>query len=114
MSVIEIKVARRLRKHLGNPKFKALSERLDALRDRFEVACGRGIVREGVQLHSTVLLRFPEVPRNPDAIEGQVPQVRERLWRARLRKRATMDLFSRNEINCLGLRYYSASSSGLY
>ncbi len=33
---IEIKVARRLRKHLGNPKFKALSERLDALRDRFE------------------------------------------------------------------------------
>ncbi|MGD0959410.1 MAG: HsdR family type I site-specific deoxyribonuclease [Methylomonas sp.] len=33
---IEIKVARRLRKHLGNPKFKELSERLDALRDRFE------------------------------------------------------------------------------
>jgi len=33
---VEIKVARRLRKHLGNPKFKALSERLDALRDRFE------------------------------------------------------------------------------
>lgn len=33
---IEIKVARRLRKHLDNPKFKALSERLDALRDRFE------------------------------------------------------------------------------
>jgi type I restriction enzyme R subunit len=33
---IEIKVARRLRKHLGNPKFKALSESLDALRVRFE------------------------------------------------------------------------------
>ena len=33
---IEIKVARRLRKHLGNPQFKALSERLEALKDRFE------------------------------------------------------------------------------
>lgn len=33
---IEIKVARRLRKHFGNPKFKQLSERLDALKDRFE------------------------------------------------------------------------------
>jgi type I restriction enzyme, R subunit len=33
---IEIKVARRLRKHLGNPKFKELSERLDALKERFE------------------------------------------------------------------------------
>ncbi|MCC6630632.1 MAG: HsdR family type I site-specific deoxyribonuclease [Gammaproteobacteria bacterium] len=33
---IEIKLARRLRKHAGNPKFKQLSERLDALKDRFE------------------------------------------------------------------------------
>ena len=33
---IEIKVIRRLRKHLGNPKFKELSERLDALKERFE------------------------------------------------------------------------------
>ena len=33
---IEIKIARRLRKHLGNPKFKELSERLDALKERFE------------------------------------------------------------------------------
>jgi type I restriction enzyme R subunit len=33
---IEIKLKRRLRKHLGNPKFKKLSERLDALKDRFE------------------------------------------------------------------------------
>ena len=33
---IEIKVARRLRKHIGNLKFKQLSERLDALKDRFE------------------------------------------------------------------------------
>src|SRR5690606_35345640 len=33
---IEIKVARRLRKHLDHPKFQALSERLDALKVRFE------------------------------------------------------------------------------
>lgn len=33
---IEIKVIRRLRRHLDNPKFKALSERLDALKERFE------------------------------------------------------------------------------
>ena len=33
---IEIKITRRQRKHLGNPKFKELSERLDALKKRFE------------------------------------------------------------------------------
>lgn len=33
---IEIKLKRRLRGHGGNPRFKHLSERLDALRDRFE------------------------------------------------------------------------------
>lgn len=33
---IEIKLKRRLRGHNGNPKFKQLSERLDALKDRFE------------------------------------------------------------------------------
>jgi type I restriction enzyme R subunit len=33
---IEIKLKRRLRGHGDNPKFKALSERLDALKDRFE------------------------------------------------------------------------------
>jgi type I restriction enzyme R subunit len=33
---IEIKVIRRLRKHGNNPKFKALLERLDALKERFE------------------------------------------------------------------------------
>lgn len=33
---IEIKLKRRLRGHCANPKFKQLSERLDALKDRFE------------------------------------------------------------------------------
>lgn len=33
---IEIKLKRRLRRHEGDPRFKPLSERLDALKDRFE------------------------------------------------------------------------------
>ena len=33
---IEIKLSRRMRKHGSNPKFRQLSERLDALKDRFE------------------------------------------------------------------------------
>jgi type I restriction enzyme R subunit len=33
---IEIKLSARLRGHMGNPKFKKLSERLDALKDRHE------------------------------------------------------------------------------
>ncbi len=44
---IEIKVARRLRKHMGDPRFRALSERLEALKERHE----RG------QLHSIEFLK---------------------------------------------------------
>ena len=33
---IEIKVAHRLRKHIGDPRYRALSERLEALRERHE------------------------------------------------------------------------------
>lgn len=33
---IQIKVAARLRKHMGNPRFRALSERLEALKERHE------------------------------------------------------------------------------
>jgi len=33
---IEIKVVRRLRRHMGNPRFKALSERLEDLKNRHE------------------------------------------------------------------------------
>ncbi|MBE0618932.1 MAG: type I restriction endonuclease subunit R, partial [Proteobacteria bacterium] len=44
---IEIKIAHRLRKHLGNPKFKKLSERLEELKERHE----RG------QLHSVEFLK---------------------------------------------------------
>jgi type I restriction enzyme R subunit len=44
---IEIKVGRRLRKHMGDPRFRALSERLEALKERHE----RG------QLHSIDFLK---------------------------------------------------------
>lgn len=44
---IEIKVARRLHKHMDDPRFKALSERLEALRERHERA----------QLHSIQFLK---------------------------------------------------------
>jgi type I restriction enzyme R subunit len=33
---IEIKIARRLRQHIGNPRYKALSERLESLKERHE------------------------------------------------------------------------------
>lgn len=33
---VEVKIARRLRKHIGNPRFKALSERLESLKERHE------------------------------------------------------------------------------
>lgn len=44
---IEIKLSQRLRQHMGNPHFRALSERLEALKERHE----RG------QLHSIELLK---------------------------------------------------------
>jgi len=34
--IVELKIARRLRGHMGNPRFKALSERLEDLRERHE------------------------------------------------------------------------------
>ena len=44
---ISIKVAHRLRSHIGNPRFKALSERLEALKERHEQG----------QIHSVAFLK---------------------------------------------------------
>jgi len=44
---LSIKVAARLRRHLGNPRFRALSERLEALKERHEQG----------QLHSVEFLK---------------------------------------------------------
>jgi type I restriction enzyme R subunit len=70
---IEIKVARRLRKHLGNPKFKALSERLDALRDRFESGVLNSVefLKQLLQLAKEVLQAEKEIPPEEDEDRGK-------------------------------------------
>ncbi len=70
---IEIKVARRLRRHLGNPKFKALSERLDALRDRFESGVLNSVefLKALLQLAREVLQAEKEVPPEEDEDRGK-------------------------------------------
>jgi len=70
---IEIKVARRLRKHLGNPNFKALSERLDALRDRFESGVLNSVefLKQLLQLAKEVLQAEKEVPPEEDENRGK-------------------------------------------
>jgi type I restriction enzyme R subunit len=70
---VEIKVARRLRKHLGNPKFKALSERLDALRDRFESGVLNSVefLKQLLQLAKEVLQAEKEVPPEEDEDRGK-------------------------------------------
>ena len=70
---IDIKVARRLRKHLGNPKFKALSERLDALRDRFESGVLNSVefLKQLLQLAKEVLQAEKEVPPEEDEDRGK-------------------------------------------
>ena len=61
---IEIKVAARLRKHLGNPKFKALSTRLEDLKKRFD---------EG-QMHSIAFLKeLLDIARDVVAAEKETP-----------------------------------------
>jgi type I restriction enzyme R subunit len=62
---IEIKVAERLRKHIGNPRFKALSERLETLKNRFETG----------QLHSIAFLKeLLDIAKEVVAAEKDTPQ----------------------------------------
>lgn len=70
---IDIKVARRLRKHLGNPKFKALSERLDALRDRFESGVLNSVefLKQLLQIAKEVLQAEKEIPPEEDEDYGK-------------------------------------------
>lgn len=70
---IEIKVARRIRKHLGNSKFKALSERLDALRDRFESGVLNSVefLKQLLQLAKELLQAEKETPPEEDEDRGK-------------------------------------------
>lgn len=65
---VELKVARRLRGHLGDPRFRELSERLEALKERHE----RG------QLHSLEFLKqLLEVATELVHIEKDVPPIED-------------------------------------
>jgi type I restriction enzyme R subunit len=72
---IEIKLLRRLRGHGGNPKFKQLSERLDALKDRFESG----------QINSVEFLKqLLEIAKETLQAEKEVPPERRQSWSSAL------------------------------
>jgi type I restriction enzyme, R subunit len=70
---IEIKLIRRMRKHLGNPKFKKLSERLDALKDRFESGQINSVefLKQLLEIAKETLQAEKEVPPEEDEDRGK-------------------------------------------
>jgi type I restriction enzyme R subunit len=70
---IEIKLIRRLRRHMGNPKFKALSERLDALKERFEAGLLNSVefLKQLLQLAKELLQAEKEIPPEEDEDRGK-------------------------------------------
>lgn len=70
---IEIKLTRRLRRHMGNPKFKALSERLDALKERFEAGLLNSVefLKQLLQLARELLQTEKEIPPEEDEDRGK-------------------------------------------
>lgn len=70
---IEIKLLRRLRGHSGNPKFKQLSERLDALKDRFEAGQINSVefLKQLLEIAKETLQAEKEVPPEEDEDRGK-------------------------------------------
>ncbi|MDD4965990.1 HsdR family type I site-specific deoxyribonuclease [Halothiobacillus sp.] len=70
---IEIKLKRRLREHAGNPKFKQLSERLDALKDRFESGQINSVefLKQLLEIAKETLQAEKEVPPEEDEDRGK-------------------------------------------
>lgn len=70
---IEIKIARRLRKHIGNPQFKALSERLEALKERHELGQVNSVVflKELLDLARELLQVEKDTPPEEDEDRGK-------------------------------------------
>lgn len=70
---IEIKLKRRLRGHSGNPKFKKLSERLDALKDRFESGQINSVefLKQLLEIAKETLQAEKEVPPEEDEDRGK-------------------------------------------
>lgn len=71
---IEIKLQRRLRGHGGNLKFKQLSERLDALKDRFESGQMNSVefLKQLLEIAKETLQAEKEVPPEEDEDRGKV------------------------------------------
>jgi type I restriction enzyme R subunit len=70
---IEFKVARRLRKHMGDPQFVQLSERLEALRLRHEQGQLHSIqfLKDLLDLARDVVIAEKEVPPEEDEDRGR-------------------------------------------
>jgi type I restriction enzyme R subunit len=70
---IEIKLKRRLRGHGGNPKFKQLSERLDALKDRFESGQINSVefLKQLLEIAKETVQTEKEVPPEEDEDRGK-------------------------------------------
>lgn len=70
---IEIKLHRRLRKHAGNPKFKNLSERLDALKARFESGQINSVefLKQLLEIAKETVQAEKEVPPEEDEDRGK-------------------------------------------
>lgn len=70
---IEIKLKRRLRGHAGNPKFIQLSERLDALKDRFESGQINSVdfLKHLLEIAKETLQAEKEVPPEEDEDRGK-------------------------------------------
>jgi type I restriction enzyme R subunit len=70
---IEIKVIHRLRNHIGNPRFKALSERLEALKERHEQGQIHSVafLKELLDLARELLETEKETPPEEDENRGK-------------------------------------------
>jgi type I restriction enzyme, R subunit len=70
---IEIKLKRRLRGHGGHPKFKKLSERLDALKDRFESGQINSVefLKQLLEIAKETLQAEKDVPPEEDEDRGK-------------------------------------------
>lgn len=70
---IEIKLTARLRKQMGNPKFKHLSERLEALKERHEQGLINSVdfLKQLLELAKDVVLAERELPPESDEDRGK-------------------------------------------
>lgn len=70
---IDIKLKRRLREHGGNPKFKQLSERLDALKERFESGQVNSVefLKQLLEIAKETLQAEKDVPPEEDEDRGK-------------------------------------------